>query len=72
MAANKQIHILSPEAREACKRKIAEQNPSLEQGIFVYAADGIPIAMALGNGQFRYLGPLAERDNKSCYQDLTR
>lgn len=66
----KKIHILSPEAREACKQKIAEQNPSLEQGTFVYAAGDIPIAVAILDNKFQYLGPLAERDNQSSESNL--
>ena len=57
------IYRLSPETIELCKNKIAERNPSLDNGDLVYAED-ILIAKALGNKNFKYLGPLADKNNK--------
>ena len=57
------IYRLSPETIELCKKKIAERNPSLDNGDLVYAED-ILIAKALGNKNFKYLGPLADKNNK--------
>ena len=63
------ICILSTETIERCRNEIATRNPNLQPDDWVYI-DGTPIAIALGGGRFRYLGPLAERDNNSSESNL--
>jgi predicted XRE-type DNA-binding protein len=56
------IYRLSPETIELCKNKIAVRNPSLDKDDLVYVGD-ILIARALGNNNFKYLVPLADKNN---------
>ncbi len=63
------IYRLSPETIERCRNEIATRNRNLQPDDWVYI-DGTPIAIALSGGQFRYIGPLAERDNASPESNL--
>jgi hypothetical protein len=56
------IHRLSLETRQRCQQII-------QQNSWVYIAR-IPIAKALGDGQFEYLGPLADKNNSSTLSTL--